>query len=42
VSGQLYAPAALPPETRWMGGWVDLSAGLGAMVKRKIPSPAGN
>jgi len=44
VSGQLHAPAALPPGkeppvTHWIGGWVDLRAVLDAVVKRKIPSP---
>jgi hypothetical protein len=44
VSGQLYAPAALPPGkdppgTHWKGGWVGPRAVLDAVVKRKIPSP---
>jgi hypothetical protein len=44
VSGQLHAPAALPPKerapgTHWIGGWVCLRAVLDAVVKRKIPSP---
>jgi hypothetical protein len=43
VSGQLHAPAALPPEkapgTHWIGGWVGPRAVLEAVVKRKIPSP---
>jgi hypothetical protein len=25
VRGELQAPAALPPGTHWIGGWVDLS-----------------
>jgi hypothetical protein len=28
VSGQLHAPAALPPGTNWIGGWVGPRAGL--------------
>jgi hypothetical protein len=43
VSGQLHAPAALPPgkETRVPigGGWIGSRAVLDAVVKRKIPSP---
>jgi hypothetical protein len=43
VSGQLHAPATLPPEkepvTHWIGGWVGLRAVLDGVVKRKIPSP---
>jgi hypothetical protein len=44
VSGQLHAPAALPPGkeppgTHWKGGWVGPRAVLDAVVKRKIPSP---
>jgi hypothetical protein len=43
VSGQLHAPAALPPGrapgTNWIGGWVGPRAVLDAVVKRKIPSP---
>jgi hypothetical protein len=44
VSGQLHAPAALPPGkeppgTHWIGGWVGPGAVLDAVVKRKIPSP---
>jgi hypothetical protein len=44
VSGQLHAPAALPPreratDTHWTGGWVGPRAVLDAVVKRKIPSP---
>jgi hypothetical protein len=35
VSGQLHAPAALPPEKE---GWVGSRAVLDAVVKRKIPS----
>jgi hypothetical protein len=41
VSGQLHAPAALPPGkeppgSRWVGGSVDPRADLDAVVKRKI------
>jgi hypothetical protein len=44
VSGQLHAPAALPPgkeapSTPWTGGWVGPRAVLDVVVKRKIPSP---
>jgi hypothetical protein len=44
VSGQLHAPATLPPEkeppdTQWIGGWVGPRAVLDAVFKRKIPSP---
>jgi hypothetical protein len=44
VSGQLHAPAALPPrerapDTHWIGSWEDPRAILDAVVKRKIPSP---
>jgi hypothetical protein len=39
VSGQLHDPAALPPGTHWIGGWVGPRAVLDAVVKRKIPSP---
>jgi hypothetical protein len=41
VSGQLHAPAALPPGKEPMvpiGGWVGTRAGLDAVVKRKSPS----
>jgi hypothetical protein len=43
VSGQLHAPATLPPGkallgTHWIGGWVGPRAVLDAVVKRKIPS----
>jgi hypothetical protein len=33
VSGQLHAPAALPPGTHWIG-WVDPTAGLDDVEKR--------
>jgi hypothetical protein len=43
VSGQLHAPAALPPGKdpgpHWRGGWVSPRAVLDAVVERKIPSP---
>jgi hypothetical protein len=44
VSGQLHAPAALPPGKEALapisiGGWVGPRAVLEAVVKRKIPSP---
>jgi hypothetical protein len=40
VSGQLQAPAALPPgkEPLVIGGWVGPRAVLDSVVKRKIPS----
>jgi len=44
VSGQVFAPAALPPRDRapgtyWIGGGMDPRAGLDVVEKRKIPSP---
>jgi hypothetical protein len=45
VSGQLpsapdcFIPRKRPPGTHWIGGWVGSTAGLDAVVKRKIPSP---
>jgi hypothetical protein len=39
MSGQLQAPAALPPGTHWIGDWVGPRAVLDAVVKRKISSP---
>jgi hypothetical protein len=41
VSGQLHAPAALPPGERApgtyrIGGWVNLRAGLDGLEKRKF------
>jgi hypothetical protein len=40
-SGQFHAPAALPPGkrapgTHWIGGWVDLRAGVDDVEKRKF------
>jgi hypothetical protein len=35
-------PRERTPATHWIGGWVDPRAVLDAVVKRKIPSPAGN
>jgi hypothetical protein len=45
MSGQLHALAALPHRervfgTHWIGGWVDSSAGLDMVAKRKTPAPA--
>jgi hypothetical protein len=37
-SGQLPAPANLPPGTDWMG----LKASTDAVAKRKIPAPTEN
>jgi hypothetical protein len=34
-----FTPKERDPGTHWVGGWVDSSAGLDAVVKRKIPSP---
>jgi hypothetical protein len=39
VSGQLHAPAALPPkevvaDINWIGDWVDPRAGSGVVEKR--------
>jgi len=44
MSGQLHAPAALPPRetspsTHWIGGWVGPRAVLDMVVRRKIPTP---
>jgi hypothetical protein len=41
VSGQLHAPAGLPPgkkahSTYWIGGWVGTRAGLDDVEKRKF------
>jgi hypothetical protein len=41
VSGQVHAPAALPPGeralgTHWIGGWVDPEGGLDYLEKRKF------
>jgi hypothetical protein len=36
VRGQLHVPAALPPGTHWIGGWVGPRVGLGAVEKNKI------
>jgi len=45
VSGQLHAPAALPPKerapgTHWIGGWVGPRAGLDAVAKSRNPVTA--
>jgi hypothetical protein len=42
VSGQLHAPAALPPGkelpgTHWIGGWVDPTAVLDAVKRKQMP-----
>jgi len=47
VSGQLDAPASLPPGRNpprhfGMEGWVGHRAGLDAVMERKIPSSTGN
>jgi hypothetical protein len=36
-----FTPRERAPCTNWIGGWVDPRAGLDAMVKEKLPSPAG-
>jgi hypothetical protein len=46
MSGQLHAPAALPPEkdppsTLWIGGWLDPRAGLNDVEKRKFLTVPG-
>jgi hypothetical protein len=46
VNGQLHAPAALslekePHGSHWIGVWIVSRDGLEAVVKRKIPAPAG-
>jgi hypothetical protein len=45
VSGQLHAPAALPPEktprTHWIGGWMDPRSSLDDLEKRKFLTPLG-
>jgi hypothetical protein len=40
VSGQLHAPADLPPgkSTHWIGGWVDHRAGLDDVEKVSDPT----
>jgi hypothetical protein len=47
MSGQLHAPASLdlgeePPDTHWIGGWVEPRAGLDVAKERKIPSAVGH
>jgi hypothetical protein len=42
MSGQLHAPAALPPEeitpsTHWIGGWVGPGAGPDAVENPALP-----
>ena len=41
VSGQLHAPAALPPGknliTHWIGSWVGPSAGMDVKEKEELP-----
>jgi hypothetical protein len=36
MGGQHLASWEELPDTRWIGGWVDLKAGLDAVAKRKI------
>jgi hypothetical protein len=36
MNGQHHAPAALPPGTHWIGGWVGPRAGLEDVEKRKL------
>jgi hypothetical protein len=43
MSGEIHAPAALPPTerapgTHWIGGWADPRAGLDTVSKWKIPN----
>jgi hypothetical protein len=46
MSGQLHAPAALPPRkspgTHWIGGWVGPRSSLELQSKEKSFAPAGN
>jgi hypothetical protein len=35
VSVQLHAPAALPPDAHWIGGWFGPRVGLDAVERRK-------
>jgi hypothetical protein len=45
VSGQLHAPATLPPEERafyYIGDWLDRTVFLDAVEKRKSLAPTGN
>jgi hypothetical protein len=37
-----FTPRERAPGTHWIGGWVSPRAVLDAVVKRKIPSPAGS
>jgi hypothetical protein len=40
MSGKIHATLReISSGTNWIGGWVDLRAGLDAVVKRKIPYP---
>jgi hypothetical protein len=41
VSGHLHAPAALPHGIPWIGGWMDPSAGLDDVEKRKFLTLTG-
>ena len=45
VSGQHHASAVLPPgkrtSTHWVGGWVDLRAGVVATKKTNLLAPQG-
>jgi hypothetical protein len=36
VCGQIHAPAALPPGTHWIVGWVSPRTGLDDVEKRKF------
>jgi hypothetical protein len=39
-SGQFHTPAALPPGTHWIGGWVGPRTGLDEVEKRHfLPLP---
>jgi hypothetical protein len=37
-----FTPGEIAPRTHWTGDWVDHRAGLEAMVKIKISTPARN
>jgi len=38
LSGHLHVPAALPPGTRWIGGWVGPRSGLDVGIGMQHPN----
>jgi hypothetical protein len=42
MSGQLHAPAALPPGIHWIGGWMGPRTGLDDVEKRKFLTLQGH